>query len=355
MANDVIVPAITTPKPRQPWAASPKDRLETALLFVGAALASFVLVAITPLKGKLAYVAVFFVAFIVIDFVFNYIKRGSAAAKDSIFRGFVTAAIVIAVMPIISILATVWIRGHKGLHWTLFTTDMHSATYTDPVSHGGLLHAMLGTALLVIFAIVLSVPIGILTAIYLTEINGRFARPIRFLVQAMSGVPSIVAGLFILAAIVYPMTKQYNGVEGSLALAILMIPTVARASEEVLLLIPGDLREAGVALGGTQWRTVAMVVVPAARSGLITAMILGVARIAGETAPLVLLTGGGDTKNANMFHGPMGSLPYYIWKGFTQGTPESVTRAWAGILVLLVLVLVLFGLARYLGNRKVGK
>ena len=119
MANDVIVSTNSTPKPRQPWAASPKDRAETALLFVGAAVASFILVAITPLKGKLAYVAVFFIAFIAIDFAFNYIKRGNAAAKDSIFRGFVTAAIVIAVMPIISILATVWIRGHKGLHWTL--------------------------------------------------------------------------------------------------------------------------------------------------------------------------------------------------------------------------------------------
>jgi phosphate transport system permease protein len=194
-----------------------------------------------------------------------------------------------------------------------------------------------------------------LTALYLTEIRGRFTRPIKFLVQAMSGIPSIVAGLFILAAIVYPFTKSYNGFQGSLALSVLMIPTVARTSEEVLRLIPSELREAGVALGGTQWRTVAMVVVPAARSGLVTAMILGIARIAGETAPVLLLTGGGDSVNANMFHGSMGSLPFYIFTGLTTGTDESITRAWAGILVLLVLVISLFALARYLGNRKVGR
>jgi phosphate transport system permease protein len=232
---------------------------------------------------------------------------------------------------------------------------MKSASPTSPIAEGGLLHAILGTGLLVLFAMIISVPIGILTALYLTEIRGRFTRPIKFLVQAMSGIPSIVAGLFILAAIVYPLTKEYNGIQGSLALAILMIPTVARVSEEVLLLIPNELREAGVALGGTQWRTVAMVVVPAARSGLITAMILGVARIAGETAPVLLVTGGGDINNANMFSGSMGSLPFYIFKGFTTGTDESVTRAWAAILILLALVIILFSLARFLGNRKVGK
>jgi phosphate transport system permease protein len=132
-----------------------------------------------------------------------------------------------------------------------------------------------------------------------------------------------------------------------------MIPTIARTSEEVLLLIPNDLREAGTALGGTQWRTVAMIVLPAARSGLMTAVILGVARIAGETAPLLLLTGGGDKVNPNPFNGSVGSLPYYIWKAFNAGSPEAITRAWAGLLVLMVLVLLLFTLARALTSRKV--
>jgi phosphate transport system permease protein len=140
---------------------------------------------------------------------------------------------------------------------------------------------------------------------------------------------------------------------GSLALAILMLPTVARTAEEVLLLIPSDLREAGLALGGTQWRTVAMVVVPAAKSGLVTAIILGVARIAGETAPLLFTTGGGDTVNGNPFNGVMGSIPFAIWKALISGSDESNARAWASILVLLILVMVLFYTARKLGKRKI--
>ena len=347
--------SITTVKPQKPWVASPKDRIESALVFLVAILISAVSVAVTPMKGKLAYVAVFFISYLVLDYFFNRIKRGKAAGVDSVFRAIVGMAIAIAITPIISILAAVWQRGHQGLHLSLFTTDMHSAAPSDPIINGGLLHAIIGTGLLVLFALVISVPLGILTALYLTEIRGRFTRPIKFLVQAMSGIPSIVAGLFILAAIVYPFTKSYSGFVGSLALSILMIPTVARTSEEVLRLIPSELREAGVALGGTQWRTVAMVVVPAARSGLVTAMILGIARIAGETAPILLLTGGGDSVNTNMFHGSMGSLPFYIFSGLTTGTDESVTRAWAGLLVLLVFVITLFVLARFLGNRKVGK
>ena len=345
----------STPKPRKPWAATPVDRTKTAGIVLAAIAIAFVIVAVTPLSGKLAYAVIFGLSYLVIDFVASYIKAGRPAAVDSLFRGLVTSAIAIAVTPIISILFTVWIRGHKGLHWTLFTKDMHNNAFTDPVSQGGLLHAIIGTFLLVVVAMLISVPIGILTALYLTEIRGKFTRPIEFLVQAMSGVPSIVAGLFIYAAILVPLTKAVNGFEGSLALAILMIPTVARTSQEVLKLIPSDLREAGVALGGTQWRSVALVVVPAARSGLITAMILGVARVAGETAPILLLTGGSGTKNYNVFSGSMGSLPNYIWQAFGAGTPESISRAWAGILVLLVIVVILFTAARVLGNRKVGK
>ena len=340
------------PTPNKPWRATPAQRMITVAIFVVSIVISGILVAATPLAGNLAYIAVFFISYIVIDYTYSRVGQGKTAGADSIFRGFVMLSISIAVIPILSILYTVIARGYKGMHWSMFTKDMHNNAPTDAVGQGGLLHAIIGTFLLVVVALIISIPIGLLTAIYMTEIKGRFTRPIKFLVQAMSGVPSIVAGLFILAAIVYPLTKTFNSFEGSLALSILMIPTIARTSEEVLLLVPQDLRESGVALGGTQWRTVAQIVLPAARSGLVTAMILGIARIAGETAPIVLLTGGGDTKNWNIFSHPMGSLPFYIWKGFAAGTPESITRAWSGILVLLALVLTLFVVARVLSNRK---
>jgi phosphate transport system permease protein len=306
----------------------------------------------TPLKGKLAYFFTFFAIYAAITTVSQYFARGKAAAKDAFIKTIVVVGAVITVLPIASIIATVVSKGIAGIRPGLFTQDMSMATPTDPLTNGGLLHAITGTLTLVALSLVLSVPIGILTALYLTEIRGRFTSPIRFLVQAMSGVPSIVAGLFILSAVLYPITKSYSGFMGALALTILMIPTITRTSEEVLLLIPNDLREAGVALGGTQWRTVAMIVLPAARSGLVTAMILGVARIAGETAPILLLTGGGDKVNPNPFNGSLGSLPYYIWKSFNAGSPEAITRAWAGLLVLLLVVLILFTLARLLTTQK---
>ncbi|MCX6430944.1 MAG: phosphate ABC transporter permease PstA [Actinobacteria bacterium] len=342
-------------KPQKPWASSPKQRLSSASVIAATLATTFLLVAATPLKGKLAYLAVFFLVFIVFDFLYHVRLYGVQSGKDAIARGFVASGIFLATLPILSILVTVFNRGRGGLHWGLFTHDMSINSVNDPIAQGGLLHALTGTVTLVSIALLISLPIGILTALYLTEIRGRFSGPIKFLVQAMSGVPSIVAGLFILAAIVYPVTKSYSGFMGSLALTILMIPTIARTAEEVLLLIPNELREAGVALGGTQWRTVAMVVVPAARSGLVTAVILGIARVAGETAPIVLLTGGGDRVNPNPFQGPMGSLPFYIWKCFSVGTPESITRAWAGIFVLLAIVLVLFVCARLLTERRNNK
>ncbi|CAN2212003.1 PstA ABC-type phosphate transport system, permease component [Candidatus Nanopelagicaceae bacterium] len=345
----------TTVQPTKPWKASKKDRLVDLSIFIASLLSSYAVVAITPMKGKLALFAVFFFVYMGLTASLKGIQRGSAAAKDALVNSVVAIGAIVTVMPIASILFTVLQKGLPGIKLNIFTHDMSMATPTDPLSNGGLLHAITGTITLVALALIMSVPIGILTALYLTEIKGRFTGPIRFLVQAMSGVPSIVAGLFILSAVLYPITKAYSGFMGALALTILMIPTIARTSEEVLNLIPNDLREAGVALGGTQWRTVAMIVLPAAKSGLITAVILGVARIAGETAPILLLTGGGDKVNPNAFNGPMGSLPYYIWKSFNAGSPEALTRAWAGLLVLVGLVLILFTSARYLGSRKGAK
>lgn len=339
-------------RPAKPWQPSIGERVFGVGIVLASAFISFLLVAVTEMKGKLAYFIVFFLALAILNFVKGYVTRGVMSGKDLFFGSLMVVGIVLAVIPTLSILYTVVDRGSAGLHAGLLTNDMSLATPSDPLENGGVAHAIVGTVLLVLGALIVSLPIGILTALYLTEIKGRFTRPIRFLVQAMSGVPSIVAGLFILSSIVYTVTKSYSGFMGSMALVILMIPTIARTAEEVLNLIPNDLREAGVALGGTQWRTVAMVVIPAARSGLVTAIILGVARVAGETAPILLLTGGGDALNLNPFEGAMGSLPFYIWKSFLLGTEESITRGWAGLFVLLVIVLILFTLARILGARK---
>ena len=345
----------TNPTPTRPWALTPKAKLREIGYFLLAIAISIFVVDVTPMKGKLAYFFTFFLCYGLITAGTQFAQRGKAAAQDALVKSLVALGVVITLLPIASILFTVIQKGLPGIHLTLFTKDMSMATPTDPITNGGLLHAITGTLTLVAIALALSVPIGILTALYLTEVKGRFTNPIRFLVQAMSGVPSIVAGLFILSSLVYPVTKELSGLMGSFALSILMIPTIARTAEEMLRLIPSDLREAGVALGATQWRTVSGVVLPAAKSGLVTAIILGVARIIGETAPLLLVSGGGDALNMNPTSGAMGSLPYYIWKSFlTGGTEEAFARAWGGMLVLLAFIFILFGLARFLSGRKVG-
>ena len=344
----------TIQKPQTPWGTSIAQRLTTAGILALAAVLAGAAIEFTGLSGKLGFAAAYFFFASLLIFVQQLRLRDLAAAKDSLLSSFAFLAMTITLIPIVSIVSTVFLKGYKGIHFGMFTNDMTQASVNDPVTSGGLLHAIVGTILIVGVALLVSFPIGLLTALYLTEIKGKLARPIKFLVQAMSGVPSIVAGLFILSILVIPVTQELNGLMGSLALSILMIPTIARTAEEMLLLIPNDLREAGVALGATQWRTVSGVVVPAAKSGLVTAVILGVARIIGETAPILLVSGGADALNFNPANGPMGSLPFYIWKAFlTGGTEEAYARAWGGMLILLILIMVLFGLARYFSGRKV--
>ena len=342
----------TTIKPGTPWEPTAKERGQKALNLLIAVAISFVLLFSTGLNGKLGWVAAFFFSYVSVSFIAEYRRAGKPAAQDSLLTSISRFAIFLAIIPIVSILATVVSKGWRGLHWGLFTQDMSEATVNSPIQQGGMQAAIVGTLIMVGLALLFTLPIAILTALYLTEIKGKFARPIRFLVQAMSGVPSIVAGLFILSSIVYPVTGERSGLMGALALSILMIPTVARTAEEVLLLIPNDLREAGLALGATQWRTVAMVVVPAVKSGLVTAIILGIARVIGETAPILLVSGGGDATNFNPVSGPMGSIPFYVWNAFLLGgSEESTQRTWAGLLVLLLWVLILFTIARYISSR----
>jgi len=345
----------TTVKPIKPWAATPRDRFITGLSVGLSLLTSVVVVLATPMKGKLAYFAVFFLAWFVIDSLFILRKSGSKGVRDGLAAKLTLFGGVLVCMAVFSILWATISRGLKGINLAFLTENMRNASLFDPIGKGGILHAISGTLMLIAIAIIISVPMGILTALYLTEIKGKAAGLIQFLVQAMSGVPSVVAGLFIYAAIILNTPLRSSAFLGGLALTILMVPTVTRTAQEVLNLVPSDLREAGLAMGATQWKTVALVVVPAARSGLITATILGVARIAGETAPLLFTVGVFDGYNFNPFKGDQGTIPTVVWRGLLGGTPESVQRAWSAILVLLVVVLVMFVAARTLGSRSMKK
>ena len=342
-------------KPQRPWQPTFKSLIPDIFGALFTAIATLVIVGVTPLKGKLGFVIVLILMAIATTSIISWIRKDRKAALNSTSTVLVYVAAAFVIVPLASILWEIFTKGATGVSLNIFSNDMSATASDAPLSEGGLLHAIVGTVYLVFFASVVSTPIGILTALYIVEVKGKFAGIVRFFVQAMSGVPSIVAGLFIYAVWMIGLGNGYNAVAGAAALAILMIPTVARTSEEVLKLIPNDLREAGLAMGATQWRTVAMIIIPAAKSGLVTAVILGIARVAGETAPLLLTIGGADGLNLNPFSGNNSALPYYVWKNLSLGSEIAVQRAWLGVFVLIVVVFIFFTLARVLGAAKGSK
>ena len=341
--------------PIKPWAASPSDRLMTLTSVLAAVVTTIAIVAATPMKGKIAYFFVFFISWLAIDSFFVLRKAGSKGVRNGLAEKLTLFGAIIVMMAVGSILWSVISRGVAGLNIAYVTQNMRNASMFDAIGMGGIAHAIFGTLLLIAIAIAISVPMGILTALYLTEIKGKASGFIEFLIQAMSGVPSVVAGLFIYAAIILNTPLRPSAFLGGLALTILMVPTVTRTAQEVLNLVPSDLREAGLAMGATQWKTVALVVIPAARSGLITAVILGVARIAGETAPLLFTVGTFDAFNFNPFVGQNSAIPVIIWSGLNGGSVESIQRAWSAIFILLVVVLIMFVIARFFGKKAMKK
>ena len=342
-------------KPQRPWQPTFKSLIPDILGALFTAVSTMAIVGVSPLKGKLGFVIVLILMAVTTTSVISWIRKDRKAALNSTSTVLVYVAAAFVIVPLASILWEIFTKGATGVSLNIFSNDMAATASDAPLTEGGLIHAIVGTVYLVFMASIISTPIGILTALYIVEVKGRFAGIVRFFVQAMSGIPSIVAGLFIYAVWMIGLGNSYSAGAGAAALAILMIPTVARTSEEVLKLIPNDLREAGLAMGATQWRTVAMIIIPAARSGLVTAVILGIARVAGETAPLLLTIGGADGLNLNPFGGNNAALPYYIWKNLSLGTEIAVQRAWLGVFILIVVVFIFFTLARVLGASKGSK
>lgn len=261
--------------------------------------------------------------------------------KDKGFLVLVCLAFVIAVIPLISVLWMVVKNGAARFDGVFFTHSMRNIDSSD--AGGGAYHAILGTVEMVLLASVIALPIGILTAIYLTEYGrgGRLARTISFFVDVMTGLPSIVSGLFILSAWILVLGFDFSGFAGALSLSILMMPVVVRSTEEMILLVPNDLREASLALGVPKWRTITKVVVPTALPGIITGVILAIARIAGETAPLLLVCFFTDSINANPFSGPQVALPQLIFEQAGKPDPTAIDRAWTGALTLIIIVMLL--------------
>ncbi|MCR6493094.1 phosphate ABC transporter permease PstA [Cellulomonas sp. P24] len=325
----------------------------TAAAVAGATLVvSGVLFALTPLQGVADFVVFSTLLFVVAFITTSVVVEGGRRARDRLALTLTSAALVMAVVPLVAVLGFTLSRGLARFDGTFFTHSMFSVADSDP--GGGIYHAIVGTIEQVGIATVISVPLGLMVSIYLVEYaRGRFGRVVSTFVDVMTGLPSIVAGLFVLALWVLILHQGYSGFAGSLALVILMIPVVVRTTEEMLRLVPDSLREASYALGIPRWQTIRSIVLPTAMPGITTGIMLAVARVSGETAPLLLTVFGSTAINVNPFSGPQEALPLFVFSEAGLPNDTALARAWAGALTLILLVVLLNVVARLLVRRSV--
>src|SRR5215469_4295826 len=297
---------------------------------------------VLPFSGALGFWVCWYVLFLVFYTSIAFMQWDRLAVQDKV----------------VQVALSTFVRGLAAVrHSSFWTQTMARAGPLSPITVGGIAHALVGTLEMLALSTFMSVPLGIAAAVYLAEVGGRAARPVRTLVDAMTSLPDIIAGLFILAFVVLTIGIPKSGFAASLALAITMLPIVARASETVLRIVPGTLREASYALGGSQWRTVLNVVLPTARSGLATAVVLAMARGIGETAPVLVVSGVTKEMNLSPLHGPQVSLPLFIWEyAHVEAVSQTiVARAFGAGLTLVIVVVALFAVARALGGKAPGE
>ncbi|PZG08649.1 phosphate ABC transporter, permease protein PstA [Micromonospora craterilacus] len=325
---------------------------------------------LAPLSGILGMIVVGYLSFVAFYTVLVAYENPGPAVRARVVSVIVHSLAFVLVSALVLVVAYVLFRGWDALHHLNFITqDMSSAGPLDPVTVGGILHAAVGTLEQIAICLAITVPAGVICAVFLSEFPGPFSRFVRTIVEAMTALPSIVAGLFIYLSVILifgrwaqenlPERWQWlaigkSGFAASLALSIMTLPIIVRAADVVLRLVPGHLREASLALGASHWQTVWRVVLPTARSGLTTAVILGTARGIGETSPVLLTAGFATNFNANPFSGWQVSLPLFTFDAVKSPEPLMVARGFGSGAALMLLVLFLFALARFVGGRGAG-
>ncbi len=327
---------------------SPAGLLVLSLVVTGLLFLIFLLAGMTAAYNITGAIFFGLVLWVVVTYVASFVVEGSRRAKDRLVTALVCTAFGVALLPLISVLVTVVGRGIHRFDGDFFSESMRNITDAG----GGAIHAIIGTVEITLAATVISVPIGLLAAIYLVEYGrGAIARGVTFLVDVMTGIPSIVAGLFAFSLfILLTGNPGYRaGFGGSIALSLLMIPIVVRSSEEMLKLVPSELREASYALGVPKWLTIVKIVLPTALAGIVTGVMLAIARVIGETAPLLIVAGTTDSVNYNLFSQRMQSLPVFVYAQLpTPGAnvQEFFNRSCTADLTLILIVLVLNVIAR---------
>jgi len=317
-----------------------------------AGVSGSVLVALlTGLSGPIALAIVAYVLFVITYAVLVSLTEDRPAVTDAVMTVLMASTAVLAIGALAIVIFFTLARGWGALiHLNTYTQDLSSAGPTAPLTKGGIGHAIVGTLWMIGIAVVLTVPIGLVAAVYLDMTRSRPSRMFRTVVEAMSALPSILAGLFIYALWIITLGNKHSGLAAALALSVMMLPYMIRASDLALRLVPGNLREASAALGAPSWRTELQVVIPTARSGLATAVILGVARGIGEASPVLLTAGYTPYINGDPLHGPMASLPLVALKLVQLGGTGFTERAFAAASFLLLLVIILFVTARKVGG-----
>ncbi|MFC7219891.1 phosphate ABC transporter permease PstA [Streptomyces polyrhachis] len=364
----VVRPA--RPAGEEPRRSTATVHREDVLALLGALAAALsltwlVFARIAPFDAPLGFTAVAYTLFVLAYGALVSFDNNRVTVRDRIAAvvWHSLALLLLAALAFV-ILYALW-RGHRALgHLNFLTQDLSSAGPQDPLTRGGMLHAVVGTLEQIGLALAVTIPLGIACAVFLNEMPGRYARFVRTIVEAMTALPSIVAGLFVYAVIIFTLKQHQagnlffhldkSGFAAALALSVMMLPIIIRASDVVIRLVPGSLREASLALGASQWRTVWTVVLPTARSGLTTAVILGAARGIGETSPVLLTAGYAAGLNADPFSGPQVSLPLATFELVRSPQPDAIARGFGAAALLLALVLVLFVVARLIGGRAPG-
>jgi len=352
MEKVIDLSPVARPSASEPWKSSSKQGLlQVAVVSILPMLLSYLIGSSFQLEAAVTAIVVFlplqigFVGFLGWK---EFGKRG--IADGALVVSLIFFATLVLVL-LISVLWSVIVFGGKALSLSFVSQNNVYISATTSMEFGGIGHALIGTLLIVSLTTIATIPLGLGVAVFLTETRSKARGSIRVLIQAMSGLPSVVAGLFVYSALIVSGISSYSGFAGSLALLPLMLPTVARIAEEALRLVPSELRNGALALGAPAYRAFFQVTLPAAKSGIITALILGIARIIGETAPLILTASTTNGTTFNMF-GAMPSLPYYIYEFLGNGFDTSTQRAWGAALVILILVGTLFTIARVLTRKK---
>jgi phosphate transport system permease protein len=344
----------------------PKDFGLVDMLMVGGCVLSsycfvwIVFYQLTLLSGAVGFVLSWLVIFLILYWFINVLINGRRVAADRTVAALVTTGAACMFAPLVLVVVFLFIKGAGLLSVHLLTATQQGVEEKCipgfPCKKPGVLHAIVGTLEQISLAAAMGVPAGVLTAIYLNEVRGRFTQAVRVVVTAMSGVPAILAGAFIYSFWIVQLHEGFSGFAGSMALAVLLLPTVTRGTEEVLRIVPNDLREASTALAAPEWRTVWSVVLPTARSGLVTAVLLAVAIALGETAPLLLTIFGNQALNPDPFYGKQAALPLLTYQYVKSPLKTDIDLAYAAALILFLMIFFIFIMARllasdWLGNR----